>query len=186
MASAHCLIAASSATSAIQPTPPVSRATEWTRWSRSTSATRAPRAASSRQHAAPMPLAPPVTTATPDNVAPAIYAPPLALARMQQLNSSERAPSQRQIAAFHGFVQLDILDRVAKHDLPLVYDSCMARDAQTKMHVLLCQQHGDSHVMQLPQQFADAFDDDWRQALARLVEQQTDRVAHQRARNGEH
>src|SRR4051812_8536170 len=178
MVSAQCLIAASSPTSAIQPRPPVSRATEWTRWSRSTSATRAPRAASSRQQAAPMPLAPPVTTATPDNVALAIYCLPLKLGAYAFQCS---CALQRQIAAFHRLVDFDVLYRVAKHDLSLVDDAGVARDAETEIHVLLGQQHRDAHVVQAPQQLANAFNDNGCQAFARLVEQQTDRVAHQRA-----
>jgi hypothetical protein len=40
--------------------------------SRSSSATFAPRAASTREHAAPIPLAPPLTTVTPDGRSPNI------------------------------------------------------------------------------------------------------------------
>src|SRR4051812_37969954 len=168
MESAHCLIAASSATSAIQPRPPVSRATAWTRWSRSTSATRAPRAASSRQQAAPMPLAPPVTTATPDKVALAIYCSPI---KFGACAFQCACALQRQVAAFHGLVELDVMYRVAKHNLSLIDDAGMAGDAETEIHVLLGQQHRDTHVVQSPQQLADAFDDHRRQAFAGLIKQ---------------
>jgi hypothetical protein len=59
-------------------------------------------------------------------------------------------------------------------------------DAQAEVHVLLGQQHGNAHVAQLAQQLADALDDDRRQAFAGLVQQQPGRVAHERARDGEH
>src|SRR5690606_425273 len=65
------------------------------------------------------------------------------------------------------------------HEMPLGDSGCEAE-------VLLDQHDREPEALEAPYGVADLLDDDWRQPLGRLVEQQKPRAGAQDARDGEH
>ncbi len=69
------------------------------------------------------------------------------------------------------------------HHLSSIDDERLLGDPQAEMHVLLGEQDGGAARSQFPQYLGDGGDDDRGQPFARLVEQQDQGIAHQRARD---
>src|SRR5579872_6215633 len=70
---------------------------------------------------------------------------------------------------------------LAMHYLAFVDHDSLFGNPQAEMHVLLGEQDGRATRSQFSQDLADCRDHDWREPLARLVEQQDQRITHQRA-----
>src|SRR5208282_6446326 len=75
----------------------------------------------------------------------------------------------------------ETLNGTAKNDLSLVDHSRLGCDPETEVHVLLGNENGCSHIAQAPKKFTNALHDDGGKPLAGLVQQERNRVPHQRA-----
>src|SRR5690606_26700028 len=80
--------------------------------------------------------------------------------------------------------ELDVLEHV--HHLPVLDDVMPVGDGGGKVEVLLDEQNGEALLLELPENAADLLDDDRRQPLRRLVEQQQVRAGAQNTRDREH
>src|SRR5712691_6499922 len=81
-------------------------------------------------------------------------------------------------------VQLGVRELV--HDLSVLHDVIAIRDGRGEVKILLDQQNGEALRLERPDGLADLLDDDRRQALGRLVEQQQPRAGAQDAGDRQH
>src|SRR5690606_12434011 len=81
---------------------------------------------------------------------------------------------------------LDLRDREAGRDLAMLHQIEAVGDAPGKTEVLLYEQDRHAARLEFAQDLADALNNDWRQALGRLVEQQRPHARAQHSRDRQH
>src|SRR3954468_12797078 len=107
--------------------------------------------------------------------------------------ASSPAPSAKRSFDFGAHAEVALEQRVvrgelargaAMRDAPALDNQRLSRERKGDLDVLLDEDH--RHALEVGERGGQLLDDDRREALERLVQQEQPRVGHQRARDGEH